>query len=270
MNDDLESMSNEEELDTTEEGDPTEADAKRLQLIEAHLEMVTAERDHQPGKANIVEQWKAIERILDSKHLDFTDDNLKEFSDLYGHEFINLLSKRNLEPEERKIFNLTLKVRLLNLAHAMLFEKTINEMSTRNADYLEKLNEKLYLENETALHHKTAELISTLEEHQDKAVKQARSVHMEAEAKKNELVEAVKAAEQLRVDIAEHKEKVLKGIGKALERNIHRILKPSITQILETERGRRKLIDQRTFKHLFIVFGASLFLFGMAIYNTIK
>lgn len=263
-------MQEEKETDLIEEGlDPTDEQLRQMEALEHELE-IGSSISHEESTATLATQWKVVEQVLENNHLDFQEGNLKEFSDLYGQEFINLLSKRNLDPEEKKILNLTLKVRLTNLIQTIVFEKSVREITEKNTGYFERLNERLYLENEAAVNNLVDDLQFKLEKKGTEIRALAKQEALDIQAKQKELVEAVRSAEQLRTDIADQQEKTLKAISKALKKDIEGILEPGIERILEREKKNRVLLTSKVFKHLFIVLGFALLTLGATIFQLTK
>ncbi len=247
--------------------DPTDQHFKAQQELESEIDTILA---NPLARNDLMGEWKVIDNVLESKHLEFNGENLKEFSGLYGEEFINLLSKRHLDPEERKIFNLTLKVRLANLIHALVAQKFIQDLTTANADLFDKLNEKLYLENESAVNHLIDDLQQKLESH-DQAIRAAiKQDELALHTTKDELIQAVKDAEQLCLDLAEQRGKILKGVGDKLKLSINKTLERPILWILQKEKEKRRLLTKKVFNGLLILFGASLFLLGIVIHHSLK
>ncbi|WP_136419505.1 hypothetical protein [Herbaspirillum sp. ST 5-3] len=195
-------------------------------------------------------------------NIEFTGENLKDFSDERGTEFIDALAKRRLDDDELKIFNINQKIIKARNFHAVVLDKATKEIIANNLEGLKKeynnLLSSIIEKSRGATEDIRQSLGSANNTDLDKKIAEIKRLQ-------GEILDVVKKAENLLIDSDSAQLKIAKNIYGQVEKSFKKNLDEHLEEFLDREQDKRnkKILDG--FKYLFVIAGVSLFLMGMSL-----
>ncbi len=211
-------------------------------------------------KENLVSAWESMDRIIEANHLDLNDENLEEFSKKFGSEYVNIITKqilnKSLDQDNIKLFNLTMKTRITNLAQLIVAEKLLKEATNSNSRLLRAHTEKTFSDISDKIRDNIKISESIVKQFDDEQSDKRIGDFKQFKEQSEQLNLLVKKAENLKTDFQGRELAVINGINSNLDKHLEKILEEKLIDILDKSQLKRLVNTNKIFHKLY---GAAAF-----------